>query len=116
VFVCCDGCVEDAQKNGKQTLAAVKKLTRSSATLAKLPAKDRAAAETQKYCAIASKNLLGTMGAPIKLKLDGQTVLLCCKGCVSKAKANPKATLAKVEELKEDAEHGDHHLDDDHDH
>ena len=111
VFVCCESCVEDAVKGGKDTLIKAKELTEASAVLAKLPAEDRAAAEAQKYCAVQNKSLLGSMGAPVKLDLDGTQVLLCCKGCTGKAQANPEATLAKVEELKNagvQEEHGDH--------
>ena len=108
VFVCCESCVEEAVKGGKETLIKAKALTESSAVLAKLSKVDRAAAEAQKYCAIQTKGLLGSMGAPIKLDLNGTPVFLCCKGCTGKAKANPKATLAKVEELKKAGEHGEH--------
>lgn len=102
IFVCCKGCADNAVKGGKETLARVKKLTEASAALATMPAKDRAAAEAQKYCAIAkaNKNFLGSMGAPIKIGINGQPVFLCCKSCVAKAKANPVATLAKVASLK----------------
>ena len=117
VFVCCEGCIEHAEEGGKATLAMVKKLTKASATLAKLPAKERAAAEAQKYCAIANKNFLGSMGAPIKLELEGKPVYLCCKGCVKKANADPTGTLAKVEALikagEDDGHEGSDHK---HDH
>lgn len=108
LFVCCKGCSAKAQTHGKHTLAKVRKLTRASAALAKLPAKDRVAAECQKYCAIAEKNLLGSMGAPIELTLNGKPVLLCCKGCVAKANAAPDATLAKVAALHREHEHAEH--------
>lgn len=112
-FVCCESCVEEAVKAGKDTLSKAEKLTKASAVLAKLSPEDRAAAEAQKYCAIQTKGLLGSMGAPVKLELDGKPVFLCCKGCAGKAQANPKATLAKVEELIEAGEHEGH---DDHEH
>lgn len=59
---------------------------------------------------------------PVKLELDGKPVYLCCKGCAGKAQANPAATLAKVEELKDAAKHEGHdhsdheHDEDDHEH
>jgi hypothetical protein len=108
VFVCCESCVEEAVKGGEDTLVKAKALTESSAVLAKLSKEDRAAAEAQKYCAIQTKGLLGSMGSPVKLDLNGTPVFLCCKGCSGKAKANPKATLAKVEELKKAGEHDEH--------
>jgi hypothetical protein len=107
VFVCCKGCVSDASKDAKATLAKAQKLTAASVELAKLSPEDRAAAEAQKYCAIAAGSFLGGMGAPIKLELDGKPVFLCCKGCVAKAQANPAATLKKVEELQQAGSDGE---------
>ncbi|QEG35791.1 hypothetical protein [Bythopirellula goksoeyrii] len=119
VFVCCEGCVEDAIAGGQETLKTAQKLTDVSANLAKLPANERAAAEAQKFCAVANKNLLGAMGEPVKLKINGKPVYLCCKGCTGKAQANPAATLAKVEVLKKAGmkaghDHSDHNHERDH--
>ena len=115
VFVCCKGCVKSAAKDAKATLAKTSKLTKASAVLAKLPAKDREAAEAQKFCAVAKGSFLGTMGAPVKLNLNGKTAFVCCKRCTAKAKANPAATLAQVEKLKKAGQHGGHHGDHKHD-
>ena len=108
VFLCCKGCVKNAIKGGKETLKTARKLKDVSATLSKLSSKERAAVELQKYCAVANTSFLGSMGAPIKLELDGKPVYLCCEGCEGKARANPQATLAKVEQLKKAVQHGDH--------
>jgi len=113
VFVCCKACVDDAKKGGMETLKTAQMLTKASAVLAKLPASERAAAEAQKYCAIQNKGFLGSMGAPVKLELNGKPVYLCCKGCTAKAQADPAATLATVEKLKKAGtghghDHGDH--------
>jgi Cu(I)/Ag(I) efflux system membrane fusion protein len=70
------------------------------AELAKLSAEDRRTAELQKFCPILPANRLGSMGVPMKVMIDGQAVFLCCDGCEAKAKADPKQTLQKVEELK----------------
>jgi hypothetical protein len=70
--------------------------TKVKAALAKLTPEDRARAEAQKYCPVRTDSLLGSMGIPLKITLDGQTVFLCCAGCKDRAFANPKATLAKV--------------------
>ena len=107
VFLCCKACTEDAMKDGDATLKTAGKLKVATAELAKLPMEERMAAEAQKYCAINTKGFLGSMGAPIKLMLDGKAVYLCCDGCTAKAQANPAAALARVEELKE-AGHKDH--------
>ena len=110
-FVCCKGCVKGATKNGAATLKKAQKLAKASSGLGKLPMKDRMAAEMQKFCAIANKNYLGSMGKPLKLTVDGKPVYLCCKGCVGKAKADPAATLTKVASLNKvghEKTHGDH--------
>lgn len=108
VFLCCKGCVDDAKKDGAKTLKTVEKLRDSTETLAKLPMEERKAVEAQKYCAVLNTSLLGSMGAPIKLEIDGKPVYLCCDGCTKKAQANPAATLAKAEELKKAGMHEGH--------
>jgi len=72
------------------------------ANLAKLSPEDRKLAEAQKYCA-EEDNPLGAMGVPVRIMLKGQTVFVCCEGCVEKAREDPDKTLAKVKELKEKA-------------
>jgi len=116
VFVCCEGCIEHAEEDGKATLAIVSKLTKASANMKKMAAKDRSAAEAQKYCAIANKSFLGSMGAPIKLELEGKPVFLCCKGCVKKANADPAAALAKAAALRKAGEKDGHGHHDEHSH
>jgi len=108
VFLCCKECTKDAMNGGAATVKMAEKLRAATAQLAKLPMEERMAAEAQKYCAINTKGFLGSMGAPIKLMLDGKPVYLCCDGCTAKAQANPAATLAKVEELKHAGMHKEH--------
>jgi hypothetical protein len=74
--------------------------------LAKLSPEDRQLAEAQRYCPILTDNQLGVMGKPVKVMVNGQPVLLCCKGCVNKALADPVKTLAKVVEVKARAKSG----------
>lgn len=112
VFVCCKSCTEGAVKGGDATVKTTQKLIESTAVLAKLPMNERMAIESQKYCAVIGGSLLGSMGAPIKLTLDGKPVYLCCAGCTKKAQANSVATLAKVDELKKAGMKDGH----DHDH
>lgn len=64
--------------------------------VAELPEPDRQLALRQKYCPVTGKPL-GSMGVPVKVVLRGnQTVFLCCRGCVGKAKRQPDETLKKV--------------------
>ncbi len=73
---------------------------RIEANLSKLSREDRALVDAQGNCPVMVKNRLGVMGPPVKVMIKGQPVFLCCKGCATKALANPDATLARVEELK----------------
>ena len=67
---------------------------------AQLSPEDRAIAESQKFCAVATENPLGSMGTPLKIEVNGETVFLCCSGCQGKAVRNPEETLASVAKLK----------------
>ena len=67
---------------------------------AKLSPEDLALVTAQEWCVVNTDERLGSMGAPIKLALDGQPVFLCCKGCKRKAEADPAKTLAALAELK----------------
>lgn len=49
----------------------------------------------QKTCPITGGEL-GSMGKPIPVTLKGQTVYVCCRGCVAKAQADPDKALAAV--------------------
>jgi Cu(I)/Ag(I) efflux system membrane fusion protein len=114
VFLCCTGCEEEAKAHSDKTLSAVEALKkkggppaappseadRIKANLARLGAEDRKLAEAQKYCAVNQENLLGSMGTPVKLLLQGRPVFLCCPGCEEEAKAHPDKTLEVVEKLK----------------
>lgn len=70
------------------------------AARAQLNEEDRKLANAQEYCVIMTEHRLGEMGVPVKLTVKDQPVFLCCKGCRTKALANPEKTLATVEELK----------------
>jgi hypothetical protein len=71
------------------------------AALAQLSAEDRVVAESQRFCAVEQHNLLGSMGTPFKLMIEGQPVFLCCEGCKDAALKDPQATLAAVTTLKQ---------------
>ena len=81
--------------------AGTEKDARIRANLDKLDPEDRKIAEEQKYCAVENENRLGGMGKPVKVELDGQTVFLCCKGCLAEAKEHKEKTLARAKELRE---------------
>ena len=71
-----------------------------AAVLAKLSPDDRKLAEQQRTCPILANSRLGSMGVPVKLVLEGETVFLCCAGCTAKAKADPAETVKRVKTLR----------------
>ena len=88
---------EEGGHDGKNDEVKEKKI---STAMAKLSSEDRQLAESQKYCAVMSRERLGAMGQPIKLEIKGESVFVCCSGCKAKALKNPDDTLAKVAALK----------------
>jgi len=57
----------------------------------------RALARTQKVCPVTGQPL-GSMGTPTQVKIEGRRIFLCCEGCESKLKEDPKKYLAKLNE------------------
>ncbi|MBX9627416.1 MAG: hypothetical protein K2X82_26670 [Gemmataceae bacterium] len=49
----------------------------------------------QRTCPVMG-DVLGEMGEPIPVSVKGQTVYVCCKGCVSKVQRDPDKYLAVV--------------------
>ncbi len=76
--------------------------TEIAEALAGLDADDRKLADAQKFCAVMTDNLLGSMGTPVKVGVNGETVFLCCDGCKGKALRKADETLANVAKLKKD--------------
>ena len=131
VFLCCSGCQDKALSSPNATLAKVKELrTANSGTsnptpsspengttsktpeaaaeakiataLAKLDPADRQAAEKQRMCVVLDNRRLGSMGAPVKVTINGQDVFVCCASCRQAALKNPEKTLSKHSELTGD--------------
>jgi Cu(I)/Ag(I) efflux system membrane fusion protein len=123
VFVCCEGCKEEALADPQKTLAKLaspRDISRPApsnqiaptaedgeseeaevtAALAKLSKDDRALASAQRNCVVLEDNRLGSMGIPVKVMIEGQPVFLCCEGCKKKALADSKASLSKAAKLK----------------
>ena len=65
------------------------------AALAELSPEDRSLAEKQKSCPVTGE-LLGSMGAPIKVDVNGKPVVICCEGCMEELLKKPDEYLAKV--------------------
>jgi hypothetical protein len=120
VFLCCTGCVKDAEADPEKTLAAAAetkqgdgktpapalsadRAAKTKANLALLGEEDRKLAEAQKYCAVLRNSVLGLMGKPVKVVIEGRPVFLCCPNCEVDAKADPDKTLKTAEEQKKRA-------------
>lgn len=128
VFLCCAGCKSHALSNLQQTLKKLKARPKAAspairqslpvkrsvaaavesqreltirAALAKLSSTDRKLAEKQAFCVVNEEGRLGSMGAPVKLTIQGQPVFLCCDGCRDRALENPAATLARAKRLRD---------------
>lgn len=123
VFLCCSGCESEAVENPEKTLRRAEELkaensglakpaapptdeasleeARIQSNLAKLTDADRQLATKQRFCPVLEDSRLGSMGAPVKIELEGETAFLCCEACRDSALEDPKATLAKVKTLIE---------------
>jgi hypothetical protein len=120
VFLCCEGCQSQALENKTAIAAKAKKLQSAvsrpstastntkptnateqkiAASLSKLSPEDQKLAESQRFCAVLEKSRLGSMGVPVKLTIDGQTVFLCCSSCRETALKNPEQTRTKAKTL-----------------
>ncbi|HEY4761373.1 MAG TPA: hypothetical protein VIH42_12400, partial [Thermoguttaceae bacterium] len=86
------GASDDGQANPAANAADVKPTDEDLKNIEQLPEADRPMALAQRICPVTGATL-GSMGVPVKITLRGQTVFLCCKGCVGKAKRNPDEML-----------------------
>lgn len=70
--------------------------TRESAGLpAPASASDEQLIARQKVCPVTDEEL-GSMGAPVKVMIDGRPVFICCKGCENALRSDPKKYLIKI--------------------
>lgn len=69
----------------------------AKANLAKLSPEDAAAAKEQKVCPV-SGEMLGAMGTPKKVEVQGKEVFICCDACKDPLLESPDKYLAKLEQ------------------
>ncbi|MDB5347359.1 MAG: cusB [Schlesneria sp.] len=124
VFVCCPACEKPVTDKPQEALKKLEQMksrrperggstmpaspgmksneseSKIQAALSKLSAQDRELAEQQRECVVLPNSLLGSMGTPRKLMIEGHPVFVCCAACEAAAKENPSETLQKVELLK----------------
>lgn len=67
--------------------------TRPAVTIALLEESDQEGLARQKVCPVTG-NPLGSHGTPVKLRVGGQPLYLCCRGCIAEVQKNPAAYVA----------------------
>ena len=84
VFVCCPPCIAKIQADVEGSLKKVNASYVSFVAKERQAKSDQLHATAQGICPVTG-NKLGSMGAPIKVKVGKEEVaFLCCKGCVGK--------------------------------
>ncbi len=84
------------EQHGAEEIPAAKSdMDKMMEALADLPEEDRKSAMEQHFCLV-SGEMLGVMGAPEKIDVNGQMVWICCDGCKDKLLADPDKYLAKL--------------------
>jgi Cu(I)/Ag(I) efflux system membrane fusion protein len=87
----------DHEHSGHGDGGAMTDMEKMKVELVKLSPEDAASAEKQHFCPV-SGDMLGTMGAPIKVDVNGRQVWICCEGCRESLLENPEEYLAKLKD------------------
>ena len=87
---------QDAAGDGHQGHQHAPATPRGSAEPLPPPKQAAAPYGGQKLCPVTDEEL-GSMGAPIPVMVRGQTIWVCCRGCVAKVQRDPNKYLRKVE-------------------
>ena len=107
VYLCCQGCIGKVRENPEKFVAqpgtAGRQRTQAAAgselTVTKATAADQAAIQAQAACPVMNSRL-SSMGTPIKVTRGGQSLFLCCQGCVSKVQENPDYYFAQAARMR----------------
>lgn len=123
IYVCCQGCVAKVQRDpdgylrkveaerGQQSQGTSSQSNSSSLSFSgsggrsdsvvanaspasSLPTQSRYGGQT--ICPVTGAPL-GSMGTPIPVTVKGQTIYVCCQGCVAKVQRDPDTYLRKVQ-------------------
>jgi hypothetical protein len=87
---------KDSNPTAAQPSAQSETATSKNEDLAALSDEDRRLVLAQKVCPV-SEEPLGSMGAPIKVTVNGRHLFICCKGCEDSAKEKFEEYYAKLE-------------------
>lgn len=100
IYVCCDACIEPIRRNPGMYLA---KVPQQPAQESKPELRvefasdaDYAAVRAQDRCPVMNQPL-GAHGRPLKIIMRGQTVFVCCQGCVQRVQENPAQYFAATQ-------------------
>lgn len=107
MYLCCKGCVSKVRENpelylkkvGPSESQTVGKSSADQITIATATSSDQKNIAEQGSCPVLGGRL-GAMGTPTKITINGQTLFVCCKGCVAKVVDKPDQYLAKAAELR----------------
>jgi YHS domain-containing protein len=92
VFVCCAGCTNALKAEPAKFLARLNSVVGSPLPATKA---DAAAIAHQRKCPVMNTPL-GKMGRPLKVRVGGREIFICCKGCTILLKKNPAKYLAMI--------------------
>ena len=67
--------------------------------LEKLTDAEKESVKEQRMCPV-GEQILGSMGPPLKVDHNGETIWVCCEGCIDLFKESPDEYLLALEELK----------------
>jgi YHS domain-containing protein len=70
------------------------------AQIAKLPLEEQTLAKLQVLCPVTLEPL-GSMGKPLKVSVQGDTIFVCCKGCPGTVQSSPERMLQQVRRWRE---------------
>jgi Cu(I)/Ag(I) efflux system membrane fusion protein len=88
--------VESAHSDHDHGEGGADAMAKMKAELAKLSPEDAASAEKQHICPV-SGEMLGTMGLPVKVDVNGNQIWICCEHCKESIQKDPEKYLAKLE-------------------
>lgn len=86
---------EHAEQHAHDEASGKTDMEKMEAALAQLLPEDAESAAKQHFCPV-SGEMLGTMGTPHKVEVNGQAVWICCDGCKRKLLDNPDHYLARL--------------------
>ncbi len=107
IYLCCQGCIGKVRENPERYVTnpaparrqPIQVATGGQLIVASATAADQAAIAQQRVCVVTGGKL-GAMGTPIKITAGGQSLFLCCRGCVGKVENNPAPYMAKAAQLR----------------